>query len=410
MRPALACGASLPQSIRPWRIEADWTMQPENSTPIKVLVVDDSAVVRQVLGTVLSQEPDMSVIVASDPLIAQQKMSRARPDVIVLDLELPRMDGLTFLRKIMAEDPIPTVICSGVAARGTEAALRALDAGAVGIVSKPKLGVRNFLYESGLVLTDMVRSAARARIRRSSTAQKQLSIAPSSRSHSPGSSLKRLIAIGASTGGTEALALILTAMPPDAPGIVVVQHMPEVFTAAFAKRLNQMSQIEVKEAAHGDRITTGRALIAPGNRHIAVRRRGVHSIVEINDGPLVSRHRPSVDVLFRSVAQTHGAEALGIILTGMGNDGAQGLLEMKNAGAETVAQDEATCVVFGMPREAIACGAVDLVLPLSQIPSKIVASATIPTTVLPSRTSRCQPASTRTQDRARRLENLQDDE
>jgi two-component system chemotaxis response regulator CheB len=348
-------------------------MQSEDSGAkhIKVLIVDDSAVVRQVLEAVLSQEPDMSVMVASDPLIAQQKMARVRPDVIVLDIEMPRMDGLTFLRKIMAEDPIPTVICSGVAVRGTEAALRALDEGAVGIVSKPKLGVRNFLYESGLVLTDMVRSAARARIRhRSATVPRQESVTPRPR---PGTGIPsgRIVAIGASTGGTEALTEILTTMPPDAPGIVVVQHMPEVFTAAFAKRLDRLSRIEVKEAEHGDCIATGRALIAPGNRHMTVRRRGEHSIVEINDGPLVSRHRPSVDVLFRSVAAA-GINALGIILTGMGNDGAQGLLEMRNAGAETVAQDEATCVVFGMPREAIACGAVDLVLPLSRIPSKIL--------------------------------------
>jgi len=352
-------------------------MQPEDSGTIKVLVVDDSAVVRQVLEAVLSQERDMSVMVASDPLIAQQKMARCRPDVIVLDLELPRMDGLTFLRKIMSEDPIPTVICSGVAARGTETALRALDAGAVGIVTKPKFGVGNFLYESGLVLTDMVRSAARARIRRpaSSSVQKRWLPTPAPLPHFPGSLSKRVVAIGASTGGTEALTEILTVMPPDAPGIVVVQHMPEVFTAAFAKRLDRLSQIEVKEAEQGDRILEGRALIAPGNRHMTVRRRGVHSIVEINNDALVSRHRPSVDVLFCSVAKTQGANALGIILTGMGSDGVQGLLEMKNAGAETVAQDEATCVVFGMPKEAIASGAVDWVLPLSQIPSKILTAA-----------------------------------
>jgi two-component system chemotaxis response regulator CheB len=343
---------------------------------IQVLVVDDSAVVRQVLEAVLSQEPDMSVMVASDPLIALQKMARVRPDVIVLDLEMPRMDGLTFLRKIMATDPIPTVICSGVAVRGTEAALRALDEGAVGIVSKPKLGVRNFLYESGLVLTDMVRSAARALIgRRYSAADlpRPKTTPPQPRPRSPEAFSKGLVAIGASTGGTEALAEILSALPPDSPGTVVVQHMPEVFTAAFAERLNRISQIEVKEAEQGDRIAPGRALIAPGNRHMSVRRRGAQCYAEISEGPLVSRHRPSVDVLFRSVAQAAGANALGIILTGMGNDGAQGLLEMRNAGAATIAQDEASCVVFGMPREAIACGAVDLVLPLSQIPASILA-------------------------------------
>lgn len=352
-------------------------MAHETDSPeqIKVLVVDDSAVVRQVLESILSQERDMTVAVASDPLIAQQKMTRTRPNVIVLDLEMPRMDGLTFLRKIMAEDPIPTVICSGVALRGTEAALRALDDGAVGIITKPKLGVRNFLYESGVVLTDMVRSAAKARIRRRLAASASLrpkvsAIARPAASPSAFSS-RELIAIGASTGGTEALTEILTAMPSGSLPVVVVQHMPEVFTHAFANRLNQLCQIEVKEAEHGDRISIGKALIAPGNRHMSVLRQGVHLFVEISEGPLVSRHRPSVDVLFRSVAEAAGSESLGIILTGMGNDGAQGLLEMKKAGAQTIAQDEASCVVFGMPREAIQCGAVDLVLPLSEIAAKL---------------------------------------
>jgi two-component system chemotaxis response regulator CheB len=344
------------------------------SAQIRVLVVDDSAVVRQVLEAVLSQEPDLAVMVASDPIIAQQKMSRIRPDVIVLDLEMPRMNGLAFLRKIMATDPIPTVICSGVAAHGTQAALQALEEGAVGIIAKPRLGLRSFLYESGLVLTDMVRAAAGARVGRrlsSSAVTKPHSASPQPKPRRPDVSSRKFVAIGASIGGPEALTEILTAMPPDSPGIVVVQHMPEMFTAAFAKRLNQLSRIEVKEAEHGDLVSPGRALIAPGNRHMSVRRRGGQTVVEINDGPLISRHRPSVDVLFHSVAHAAGASALGIILTGMGNDGAQGLLEMKKSGAETVAQDEASCVVFGMPKEAIACGAVSLVLPLSAIPAKI---------------------------------------
>jgi len=342
---------------------------------IQVLVVDDSAVVRQVLESILSQEPDMSVQVASDPLIAQQKMQRVRPDVIVLDLEMPRMDGLTFLQRIMAEDPIPTVICSGVAVRGTEAALRALDEGAIGIVTKPKLGIRSFLYESALILTDMVRSAARAKLRsRPHPLERPQSFSALQPCAPPRSvpPTKRMVAIGASTGGTEALTEILCAMPVNCPGIAVVQHMPEVFTAAFAQRLNRICQIEVKEAEGGDRIVSGRALIAPGNRHMSVRRHGVQSFVEIDDGPLVSRHRPSVDVLFRSVARAEGPAALGIILTGMGNDGAQGLLEMHNAGAETIAQDEASCVVFGMPKEAIARGAVDNILPLREIPGKVL--------------------------------------
>jgi len=346
---------------------------------ITVLVVDDSAVVRQVLEAVLSQEPDLTVMVASDPIIAQQKMSRVRPDVIVLDLEMPRMNGLAFLRKIMATDPIPTVICSEGAAHGTQAALRALEEGAVGIVAKPRLGLRSFLYESGLVLTDMVRAAARARVSRrqglSSVARQQTVAHP--HAWKPEVACGKFVAIGASIGGPEALTEILTAMPPDSPGIVVVQHMPETFTAAFAKRLNQLSRIEVKEAEHGDLISPGRALIAPGNQHMSVKRRGGRTVVEISDGPLISRHRPSVDVLFSSVAQAAGPDALGIILTGMGNDGAQGLLAMKKSGAETVAQDEASCVVFGMPKEAIACGAVSVVLPLSAIPARIVASLAV---------------------------------
>jgi two-component system chemotaxis response regulator CheB len=351
-------------------------MLPEanGSRQIRVLVVDDSAVVRQVLEAVLSQEPDLAVMSAADPLIALRKMAHSRPDVIVLDIEMPRMDGLAFLRQVMATDPIPTVICSGVAGHGTQTALRALEEGAVGIVTKPKLGLRDFLYESGLVLTDMVRAAANARIVRRSCLPgltRQQFVSPPSRLPKTDFASKRLVAIGASTGGTEALAEILTAVPKDSPGIVVVQHMPEVFTAAFAERLNRMSQIEVKEAQPGDRIAPGRALIAPGNRHMSVRRQDEQFFVEIGDGPLVSRHRPSVDVLFRSVAQAAGAQALGIILTGMGKDGAQGLLEMKQSGAETWAQDEASCVVFGMPKEAIACGAVDLVLPLSKIPARI---------------------------------------
>ncbi|HEY6348300.1 MAG TPA: chemotaxis response regulator protein-glutamate methylesterase [Candidatus Angelobacter sp.] len=347
--------------------------------PIQVLVVDDSAVVRQVMQSILSQEPDMAVTVAADPLIAMNKMKQTRPHVVLLDLEMPRMDGLTFLRKIMTEDPIPTLVCSGVAGKGTDKALWAMDEGALGIVTKPRIGVSNFLHESAVMLIDMVRAAAGARIRRlsrSTVARPQSTLPlPQPRPRRPHISSRRVVAIGASTGGTEALTEILTAMPKDSPGIVIVQHMPEVFTAAFAQRLNQMSQIEVKEAEPGDLISPGRALIAPGNRHMSVTRHGEQFFVEIYDGPLISRHRPSVDVLFRSVAQAAGADGLGIILTGMGNDGAQGLLEMKKSGAETVAQDEASCVVFGMPKEAIACGAVDLVLPLSNIPATISAAS-----------------------------------
>lgn len=348
---------------------------PRERSPIQVLVVDDSAVVRQVMQALLSQEADISVSVAADPFIAMQKMQQQRPDVILLDLEMPRMDGLTFLRKIMAEDPIPTLICSGVAARGTQMALRALDLGAVGIVTKPKLGVRDFLHESALVLIDMVWSAAAARVKVRGPLGSPLQRAPLSarkREWHARAGAGGMVAIGASTGGTEAIADILTAMPPDAPGIVVVQHMPEYFTAAFARRLNELCQIEVKEGAPGDQVIPGRALIAPGNHHLAVKRRGRLLEIEISDGPLVSRHRPSVDVLFRSVASAAGPDAVGAILTGMGNDGASGLLEMKRAGAFTIAQDEHSCVVFGMPKEAIAKGAVDAVLPLDQIAIRLL--------------------------------------
>lgn len=344
-------------------------LDPSAKSPIHVLVVDDSAVVRQVIQSVLSQETGISVTVAADPLIAMQKMKQRRPNVILLDLEMPRMDGLTFLGKIMSEDPIPTLICSGVAARGTEMALRALDQGAVGIVTKPKIGVHNFLHESALVLIDMVWSAAKARAK-PRVSPGQLPVRAPLRVHAaawPASGRERIIAIGASTGGTEALVEILAEVPANAPGIVVVQHMPEHFTAAFAKRLNQICQIEVKEGVDGDLIKPGRAIIARGNRHLTVHRRGISYEIQVKDGPLVSRHRPSVNLLFNSVATAAGPNAVGVILTGMGNDGASGLLEMKRAGARTIAQDENSCVVFGMPKEAIANGSVDFVLPLENI-------------------------------------------
>jgi two-component system chemotaxis response regulator CheB len=351
-------------------------MQNHNGhSPIQVLVVDDSAVVRQVMHAILSQEPDMAVTVAADPLIAMQKMKQVRPHVVVLDLEMPRMDGLTFLRKIMAEDPIPTLVCSGVAARGTENALVALDEGALGILTKPKVGVGNFLHESALALIDMVRAAAQANLKPRMPFR---NVPFTRRATAPAlhSMVARqagaIVAIGASIGGTEALADVLTALPADAPGVVIVQHMPEFFTTAFANRLNALCRIDVKEGADGDQITRGRAIIAPGNRHLSVVRRQGAFYVELSEGPLVSRHRPSVDVLFHSVASAAGASALGIILTGMGNDGASGMLEMKRAGSTTIAQDEKSCVVFGMPKEAISAGAVDTVAPLASIPNLII--------------------------------------
>jgi len=306
----------------------------------------------------------MRVTAAADPLIALDKMKRQRPDVILLDLEMPRMDGLTFLRKIMAEDPIPVIVCSALAPPGSDYALAALDDGALDVIAKPTVGVKNFLYESAILLIDAVRSAAQARIRRRcppmNVALKHSAdaVLPSRRTPALRFTTDKVVVVGASTGGTEAILEFLEPMPPDAPAIVIVQHMPEAFTAGFAGRLDSMCQIEVKEAANGDRVLQGRALIAPGNHHTLLRRSGGHYVVEVIEGPLVSRHRPSVDVLFRSAAQAAGPNAIGVIMTGMGDDGAAGLLEMKEAGGWTVAQDEASCVVFGMPREAVLRGAV----------------------------------------------------
>ena len=348
---------------------------------LHVLVVDDSAVVREVMSAVLSQESGITVAVAADPFIAMTKIQQQRPNVIILDLEMPRMDGLTFLKKIVREDPIPVVICSALTGPGTAVGLEALEEGAVEVVTKPRLAVKQFLHESAVILIDAVRAAATSRAtprrinNRPPTPRFTADVVlPPSAKPAQRAPTETVVAIGASTGGTEALRIILEAMPTDAPGIVVVQHMPEGFTAAFAQRLNQGCAIEVKEAANGDLLTTGLALIAPGNRHALLRRDGAHYTVEVIDGALVSRHRPSVDVLFRSVAQSAGAKAIGVILTGMGNDGAEGMLEMKNVGAFTIAQDESSCVVFGMPKEAIARDAVDKIVSLSRIPHEILSA------------------------------------
>jgi two-component system chemotaxis response regulator CheB len=342
--------------------------------PLRLLVVDDSAVMRQAMIAICRRAPDIEVRVAADPLIAQAKMRESRPDVILLDIEMPRMDGLTFLRKLMADDPLPVVICSALAGRGTETALRALEEGAVEIVAKPRIALYDFLNESTEMFIDVIRAAAHARTRIEKRNSPDV-ILPHARPTLMRTT-RKVIAIGASTGGTEALREILEAMPVDAPGMVIVQHMPEVFTAAFAQRLNQTCRVSVKEAADGDRVIDGRALIAPGNRHVLVVRDGAEYRVRLNDGPLVSRHKPSVDVLFRSVAQSAGPNAVGVILTGMGNDGATGLHEMHAAGASTIAQDEATCAVFGMPREAIARGGVSAVHPLGKIAAAILAEST----------------------------------
>jgi len=358
------------------------------AAPIRVLVVDDSAVVRQVLVGLLTAAPGIEVLHAvADPLLAMERMRVQWPDVIVLDVEMPRMDGITFLRKIMAERPTPVVICSTLTEKGAKTTMEAMAAGAVSIVTKPKLGLKQFLQEAADELVATVRAAARANVRRLVPRPGAVAPAVPTAKHSadvilsaglpPGATramaqtTERVVAIGTSTGGTQALEQVLTALPRVSPGIVIVQHMPEKFTAAFAARLDTLSAISVKEAQTNDRVVPGRALIAPGGRHLLLRRSGAQYFVEVVDGPLVNRHRPSVDVLFRSVAKCAGANALGIIMTGMGDDGAAGLLEMRNAGARTVAQDEDSCVVFGMPREAIKRGGVDRTVPLSAIAKEI---------------------------------------
>jgi len=345
-----------------------------NARSIRLLVVDDSAVMRQSMTALCKRAGDIDVTVASDPLIAMTKIARERPDVVLLDIEMPRMDGLTFLRRIMSEDPLPVVVCSALAGRGTEVALRALEEGAVDVVQKPRMALHEFLSESNEMLLDTIRAAASARARRR-LAIKAAAPQPAAPRMTVRNTSAKVVAIGASTGGTEALREILEALPPDAPGLVIVQHMPEIFTAAFARRLNETCRIEVKEAADGDRVLDGRALIAPGNRHTVLQRDGAHYRVAVQDGPLVSRHRPSVDVLFQSVAAAAGSNAIGVILTGMGNDGAAGLLDMRTAGAITLAQDEASSVVFGMPGAAIAKGAAQSIHALRMIPSVIVHAA-----------------------------------
>ena len=352
---------------------------------INVLIVDDSAVVRQVISAILAKDRSINVIAAvADPIFAMQRMRMQWPDVIVLDVEMPRMDGITFLKKIMAERPTPVVICSTLTSKGTETAMQALAAGAVAIITKPKIGIKNFLLDASSDLLAAVKEAASANVKNLLHAAKpadKLSPKLTADAILPplavamAETTERVVAIGTSTGGTQALELILSALPRVSPGIVVVQHMPEKFTTAFAARLDSICQIEVREAHNGDRVIPGLALIAPGGRHMLLKRSGAQYHVEIQDGPLVSRHRPSVDVLFRSVAKYAGKNALGIIMTGMGDDGARGLREMHDAGARTVAQDEESCVVFGMPKEAIKLGSVDKVIPLRTIAREISAQA-----------------------------------
>jgi len=349
---------------------------------IKVMIVDDSAVVRQVASEVLKADPEIEVLCAvADPLLAMERMKMQWPDVIVLDIEMPRMDGITFLKKIMHERPTPIVICSTLTEAGAQTTMEALAAGAVSIITKPKIGLKQFLNQASEDLVAATKAAAQANVRRLVARAQPLPVsvklnADAILSAAPDRALirttERVVAIGTSTGGTQALEKILTSLPAIAPGIVIVQHMPEKFTAAFAERLDALCHVDVREAQNNDRVMPGRALIAPGGKHMLLKRSGAQYMVEVRDGPPVNRHCPSVDVLFRSVAKVAGANALGIIMTGMGDDGARGLKEMRDAGASTVAQDEATCIVFGMPREAIRLGAAMRVLPLEELPAAIL--------------------------------------
>lgn len=353
------------------------------STRIRAMVVDDSAVVRQVIGGLLSADPGIELLGAhSDPLFALRAMEKDWPDVIVLDVEMPRMDGITFLKQIMGTRPTPVVICSTLTTRGAPTTLEALKAGAFEVVEKPTSGVREHLQAQGQQLVSTVKAAAAANVR--ALARRAGSAVPASvvpthvakASEAPGhvitpkamiETTERLVAIGTSTGGTQALEVLLARLPVTSPGIVIVQHMPEQFTLSFAQRLDSVCAIRVKQADDGERVLPGQALIAPGGRHLQVRRQGAYYHAVVKDGPPVSRHKPSVNVLFQSVAQHAGRNAIGIIMTGMGDDGARGLLEMKEAGATTFAQDEDSCVVFGMPKEAIKLGAADDVLPLDSL-------------------------------------------
>lgn len=352
----------------------------------RVLIIDDSASVRQTLKAILEEDPALEVIAAAaDPFAAARYIQQELPDVITLDVEMPRMDGITFLRKLMHQCPVPVVMCSSLVEDGSETLLQAMEAGAVDIILKPRLGVADHLAEQHLQIRDTVKAAASARVRgkprmpavervpRKLTAD---AVLPPPDNRPMSRTTEMVVCLGASTGGTEALREVLEALPANAPGIVIVQHMPESFTAAFARRLDGLCDLSIKEAADGDPVLRGHVLIAPGGRHMMLERRGARYHVAVRDGPLVARHRPSIDVLFRSAARAAGANAVGIIMTGMGDDGARGLLEMKQAGARTFAQDEETSIVFGMPKEAIARGAAERIVPLGDIARELLRAAT----------------------------------
>ena len=376
----------------------------------KVLIVDDSAVVRQSLTAILEADPEIEVMgTAADPIIAVKKIMREVPDVITLDIEMPRMDGLTFLRKIMAQRPIPVVVISSLTTKGTDAAMKALEYGASEVIGKPSMNPDVFFQESHIMLCDVVKAAAQSKLHRIKADDIQEKLNPQKAAPEPAPAPRRIattiptaniaqvqpkytadailekssssdvivatekiIVIGSSTGGTEALRVLLRTMPVDMPGIAIVQHMPEGFTRSFSNSLNQISRLEVKEAENGDKLSRGRVLIAPGNKHMLIKRIGREYVVEIKEGPLVNRHRPSVDVLFRSAARYAGPNAIGVILTGMGNDGARGMKEMHDAGAHTIGQDEQSCVVYGMPKEAFKAGGVDDVVALDKITDHLV--------------------------------------
>jgi two-component system chemotaxis response regulator CheB len=351
---------------------------------IKVLVVDDSALVRQTLCEILNSDPEIEVVAtAADPYLAAERLKSVVPDVITLDIEMPRMDGLTFLQKLMSQHPLPVVMCSSLAEIGGESALKAMEYGAVDIITKPRLGTKQFIEESRVMICDAIKGAAASRygLRKLQGRSTLKEVSPKYTAdvimEKPNSgamiqTTEKVVVVGASTGGTEALKVFLEMLPEDAPGILIVQHMPENFTAAFARRLDTTCRVTVKEARNNDSVVRGRALIAPGNHHALLKRSGARYYVEIKDGPLVSRHRPSVDVLFRSAARYGGKNVVGVIMTGMGDDGARSMKEMFDAGALTIAQDEASCVVFGMPAEAIKHGGVHTIMPLQQIASEVL--------------------------------------
>jgi two-component system, chemotaxis family, protein-glutamate methylesterase/glutaminase len=347
---------------------------------IKVLCVDDSALIRSLMTEIINGQPDMTVVAtAPDPLVARDLIKQHNPDVLTLDVEMPRMDGLDFLEKLMRLRPMPVVMVSSLTERGNEITLRALELGAVDFVTKPKVGIRDGMLDYSEKLADKIRAAARARVRQAAPVQHaashaaQAPVGAAPLFNNPLLSTEKLIIVGASTGGTEAIREVLVPLPPDAPAVLIAQHMPPGFTKSFAQRLNGLCRITVKEAEHGERVLPGHAYIAPGHAHLLLARSGANYIAHLSDDPPVNRHRPSVDVLFRSAAQHAGKNAVGVILTGMGRDGAAGLLDMKKAGAYTLAQDEASCIVFGMPREAIALGAADEIASLPEMSRRVMA-------------------------------------